>query len=281
MEGEPKPDREDSVHFTRHSKAQYRGYSEDLASEHPNKARDVNEQPIPDLTEAGVELAEKRGNAFFTRFDPKNDAMFFTSSDQVRALETADKYRTIAHDKGFEVIRPEHGDRKLASEIGEGEIRVVKNLSLDQSDPLLASVFSPDSQRGPINWDAVDLEYKERWSRAHEIIQAHDYGSFGANFYHHSEAIKVIFPEIATSQDLFESQFKNTLRLAEFAIKKAKESRHPKNIRILAFGHENYLGYALNKYFEEHEIKNCETIDIEISDAGEMTISKGGEKREI
>ena len=107
------------------------------------------------------------------------------------------------------------------------------------------------------------------------LIRENDHGSFGANFFHYSELVQDVFPEIKSAKNLFDRQFHNLLRLAKFGIQKARESGLKKNIKILAFGHENYMSYALDKFFQEHDIKNCETIDVAVSSSGIQLTKKG------
>jgi len=133
-------EREDSAHFIRHSKSAYRTYEEIQKSESPEQQLDPEKQVTPDLPEAGIELAEQEADKFFEDLDPETDAIFFTSSNEARALETANIYRKAAHEKGFDIITPENTRGELAEEIGEGEIRVLKNLSLNIDNVLLSGV---------------------------------------------------------------------------------------------------------------------------------------------
>lgn len=252
----------DSVHFTRHSAAKYSTYAEINKSENPQAPVDVENQVTPDLSERGLELAREKAKELFDSFNPKEDEIFFVSSSEARALETAAIYREVAKQRGFEIVVPENVRGNYAEEVGQGDIRVVQALSLNIKNTLLSSVFNPDVYLKNVNLDALDKDTRKKWEKAREIINSDDYGSWGANFFHYSEEISKIFPEIKSTKDLYETQFKNLLRLVKFGIKKIKESGRGKNVRILAFGHENYIGYALNKYFEDNEIGNCETISI-------------------
>lgn len=277
--GENNNDREDEVMFTRHSKASYKTYAETLASENPQAPFDAEKQIIPDITESGIELAKNEAEKLFTAMNPETDALFFASSNEARALETANIYRQAAHEKGFEVLTPEHTRSGVAETIGEGEIRAVKNLSLDNTNTLESNVFNPKFLTGKENLLVLDSETRRKWDEARAIIDADDKGSWGTNFYHHSEEIQKIFPELKNAKEQYETKFQNLLRLAEFGIRKAEESEHPKNIKILAFGHENYMSYALNKYFGDHEIKNCETITVDIGD--DTSLERRGEKKTL
>ena len=183
---------------------------------------------------------------------------------------------------GIEISRPKNVHSSLAEEVGEGEIRVVDSLSINAPDILLGNVFSPDSHLESVNWDSVDdPDFLERWEKARKIINANDKGSFGANFFEHSEAIKAIFPELQDAEDIYNQQFKNLIRLARFGLKKANESGHSKNVRILAFGHENYMGWALDKYFQDNEITNCETVHIEVDEDERVHMTRRGQEQII
>ena len=284
FEGSPKIEsdgtNEHSVHFTRHTKAGYKTYKEILKSDNPQQAIDPEKQVTPDLSEQGVEMAQEAARDFFRSLNPATDYLFFASSDEARALETANIYKETAKEMGFKVLVPEHVRSQLAQDIGGGEIRVVDNLSLNIKNNLLGSIFNPESHLGTVNWSAVDPETKGKWSRARAIINADDRGSWGANFYHHSSEIKKIFPEIMDAEDEYNAKFQKLVRLAKFAIKKAEESNVDGNIKILAFGHENYVGYGLNKYFGDHELRNCETINIEPI-GEELSLGYRGEETKI
>ncbi len=109
---------------------------------------------------------------------------------------------------------------------------------------------------------------REKWARAREIINRHDDAFWGANFYHHAEVFQEIFPELQTARELFETQFQHLIRLLKFSAKKIQKAGTGKSIRALAFGHEDYLAYALDRYFENHQIGNCETIHFQIDNGG-------------
>lgn len=277
--------REDSAHFLRHSRAEYKTFKKQLA-DRPQEAYDTEQQITPDLTEKGVELAKQEAEKFFDGLNPETDALFFVSSKESRALETADIYRQEAHKRGFEVIKPEHVRSKLAEKIGEGEIRAIDTLSLNLKNPLISSIFTPEDQLVEINWERVDDETEKRWREAHEMVtgEGKDKGSWGANYFCYSEKIKHEFPEFAsefkTAQELYEKQFKNILKLVRFGVKKAKESGIEKNVKIMGFGHEDYLAVALDKYFQDHAIGNCEVINFALEN-NKITAEFKGERREI
>lgn len=269
MEKEPKIDSEKekgkgSVDFIRHSVSSYKTYGEIVSSDNPTGQFNPDEQVTPDLPEKGIELAEQEAEKFFSKFDPQKDTVFFVSSNEARALETANIFRQVAHKKGFEIIKPEHSRSKLSDKIADGEIRVLQNLSIypdDESNAVLDGVFNSPAKRGKVNWEAVNnTELKARYDKASAIVEADDQGSFGANFSVHSEAIKQILPEITTAEELYRTQFQNLIKLLKFGMEKARATGLDKNIKIMAFGHENYLMVALEKMFQEDGIKNCEVI---------------------
>lgn len=265
----------DSINFIRHSKAEYNTYGKIRSSENPQAGMDPENQITPDLSAEGVALAEKKAEELLSRFVADRDILFFTSSNEARALETANVYRKKAHEKGFEILKPDNVRLKLAETIGEGEIRVIDNLSLNPKNILLQALFNPDHHNVSVNWDALDQETREKCDRVRALVRENDYGSFGPNFFHHSEKAKKIFPEIKSAQDQFDSQFQHLLRLARFGLKMAGDAKLAKNVKILAFGHENYMAYALDKYFGDNEIKNCEAIEVRFDD-GHVRMDRRG-----
>ena len=259
-----------SAHAVRHTKPKYKQIKGALGSEGPQKSYNPDEIEGSDLTEQGVELAQEESEKFFDSLNPEIDALFFVSSKESRAIETANIYRQTAKAKGFEVIKPEHTRSKLAEKIGEGEIRAIEALSLNIKNPLMASIFTPDAQLAEINWKGVDDKTKKRWHEAHKMVIDKDKGSWGANYFYYSERIKDEFPEFEsefkTAQELYDKQFKNILDLVRFGIKKAEQSGIEKNVKIMGFGHENYFAIALDEYFDDHAIGNCEMINFKVSD---------------
>lgn len=267
-------ERNDEVFFTRHSMAQYLTYLQKKLSDDPTGPIDYESQIPNDLSEKGIELAKEKALDFFANFDPSKDVLFFASSNEARAIETADVYRRIAKEKGFEILIPEHTRSSYADEVGDGEIRVLQNLSLNIKNMIVFSVFNPDSQQNPKFLEKVDPETRAKYEQARAIINAHDYGNLVDNFYNYSEEVKKIFPEIKTAEDMFSIQFRNLTRLAKFGLEKAKESGLDKNVKIISFGHENYMINALQEYFGERALKNCETIQIDVSEEG-VSLTKG------
>ena len=212
------------------------------------------------MAETGIELAKEKAREFFSTLNPESDILFFVSSNEARAIETANIYRRVVSEMGFKVIKHENVRDELAKNIGDGYIRTLDSLSLGHGSPFVASVFTPMSQQLEINWCAVDDDMRDKWERARKIISADDQGSWGANFHKHAERVKSIFPEIKSPNEEHDKKFKNLQRLVKFARRKTGNKDDQKNVKILAFGHENYMGIALENAFDDPEIKNCETI---------------------
>ncbi len=253
--------------FIRHSVSSYKTYGKIAGSDNPMGQLNPDEQEFPDLPEKGVELAKQEAEKLFSELNPSEEILFFASSNEARAIETANIYRQIAHQKGFEILKPEHTRNKHAEEMGEGEIRVIENLSIypdKKTNVVLDSVFNSPKKRSPINWDAVPSELKTRFEEASKIIETDDRGSFGANLAAHSEEVKKILPEISTAAELHGSQMQNLIKLLKFGLKKAESAGLEKKVKILAFGHENYLMDMLEKTFHEEGIKNCEAIHLKV-----------------
>ncbi|OGK12803.1 MAG: hypothetical protein A2W80_10420 [Candidatus Riflebacteria bacterium GWC2_50_8] len=139
-------------------------------------------------------------------------------------------------------------------------------MSINSKNPLIDSLFNPVRMPSNTNWGAVDRETKDKWDAARAIVSSDDRGSWGSNFHAHSHEVKEIFPEIKTAEELYEGKFQNLMRLVKWADKKVRGSGLEKNVKILAFGHENYLVVALDRYFHEHNINNCETIRLKVED---------------
>lgn len=265
-EGQPnnfQPEGDDHF-FIRHSKSGYRTIKEIVASTNPEQPLDPKKQIMPDLTEEGVELAQREAEKFFSQLNPEIDSLFFVSSNQVRALETANIYREIAKNHGFEILRPKNVRSEAAQEIGEGEIRDVQNLSLRFDNTLAYQVFNPKVNESEINWEALPAETRKKWQQARAIVEADNQSNWGENYLHHSAKVQELFPEIQTAERLYETQFKNLLKLLKFGVEKIKEAQSSKKIKILAFGHENYISYIFDKEFRDKGIANCEAINFRI-----------------
>ena len=267
------------IAFIRHSAAGYKNNAEILSSENPRAAFDSSTQVVSDLTGAGIELAKKSAEEFFENMNPTTDKIFFVSSNEARALETANIYRQVAHDRGFEVVKPKKAkigikENSVLNEIGDGEIKPINVLSINAKDMLARYVFQPEKLHPPINWDAVDDDkYKTKFEQACTIISRDEQGSWGGNFYEHSADVKEIFPEMKTSKELYNTKFKDLLSLIKWAENKFKISDN--NIKILAFGHEDILMEALEQHFKEGGIDNCEMIKFSLQDGEIKALFRG------
>lgn len=263
--GEPKAPI--SADYIRHSRAGYRTYGKIVGSEHPEQPFNQRDQVTPDLTPEGKAFAEQEANKYFEHLDPSKDELFFVSSNEARALETADVYRQVAHEKGFVVIKPTHAYSRYAEELAEGEIRVLETLSLNSKNLILDFIFNPKAGRKAINWEGVDPETRKLFEAGAAIVEAGDQGTFGGNFLKYSERVKELVPAATSAIELYETRFKAMLRLLQWAEKKvAGADMQGKRLKILAFGHENALVHALHEFFQEEGLNNCEVIEFSVED---------------
>jgi len=251
-----------SADYIRHSQSEYKTY-EKILKERPDTPFDKDKQITPDLTESGIELATRSAESYFKELDPQNTALFFVSSNESRAIETADIYRKVAKSVGFDVIMPEHSRSSISDKIADGEIRIMNTLSLNHPNILANMAFAPARYRTGINFDDVPNEEKTRFEQATAIVDADDQGSYAKNYAKYSEQIKSIYPEIKSAHELYEIEFNNMKRLLRFSSGKVKESNTAKDVKILAFGHENMLMEALKEKFQEEEMGNCEILNID------------------
>lgn len=72
--------------FTRHSASYYQSEKKHLESDDPTAPFNPEDQVVPDLPEKGVALAQEKANEYFDQRDPNEDALFFVSSNESRAL---------------------------------------------------------------------------------------------------------------------------------------------------------------------------------------------------
>lgn len=272
-------ERDDEFFVIRHSLARYQMNEALIRSNDPETAFDPKKQDFrSDLTEEGKEFAEAEAEKFFDDLDSEKDALFFASSDLVRASETAQVYKDVAKKRGFEIITPENVRDDLTEEVGEGEVRKIESLSLSLENMLVDFVFSPKDYLEEVvkDKDLVSDDIKERWKEARKIIEEDDKGTWGRNYYKHSKAIKKIFPHITkTAEDLYNNKFKKIVRLMKFAQKKINLEQPNKNIKVLAFSHENAMLYFLGKNFQEGFIDNCEGVGFKINGPGIEARAKG------
>jgi len=254
--------KETKVDFIRHSKATYATYRDMAASDTPDKGFNHKDQVFPDLSESGIELAQKSAKEFFKSLNPENDELFFVSSNEARALETAGIYRNEALANKFTILKPEHSRSQISEGHLGGDVRIVDSLSLNLPNAIVSSLLNPSSSRHPVNYDALGTAERDMYKEIQNLIDKDDKGSFAENFLAHGNLVKKYIPEFQTAEDLYNRNFKDLIRLFKFAEKKIGESNSKKQIRILAFGHENQLLVALNKYFNEKGIHNCEVLSI-------------------
>lgn len=266
----------DEFFATRHSISEYKLNESIAASDNPEAAPDADKQWFnSDLTPAGEKLAREKAEEFFAKLDPETDALFFVSSDLVRAAETAKIYLDTARAKGFEIIpsrekavepRPA---RNKAEEIGAGYIRKIDCLTLDHLENMLREfIFHPDDYLKKIpDPNNVSAETREKWAEARRIIEADNRGTWGNNYAAHSEEIEKIFPNVKSAKTVYETKFQNMMRLVRFGQDKIREKNPEKNIKVLGFSHENSFLYFLTKNFGE-SMKNCESIAFRIEADG-------------
>ena len=264
---EQKEKPEVKVFFIRHSRATYATYAEKVGSENPESPIDVEKQ-LPDLPEIGIEMAHKAAREFLGRLNPVKDTLYVVSSSQMRALETAKIYIDEALERGFEVVRHEQEQKgeivsktgtELAGEVGDGYIRTLEGLSLHMENQIHGAIFNAPAHMPEINWEQVSPETKVQFEEARKIVLTDERGSWGANFAAHAEAIRNIIPELETPKGLYQTQYQDLMRLADFARKRVSGT---KRVNIIAFGHENYMGYALEHDTHDERIGNVEAVEL-------------------
>lgn len=244
--------------YFRHAQALYGAIVEKLRSDNPRGPIDIETQPENDLTEAGHKLARASAEGFLARLDPKKDELFFVSSDQMRALQTARVFIEVALQKGFRVIRHDKTGSSVAANVGDGYIRSLETLSHSYADALPDAVFNPPSQLPEINWKTVPPEYRAQWDKARADVLADDRGSWGANFFAHSEEVESMLPGVRSAKDLFAKRYKALVRQAQVALRSTQGQR----VNILAFGHENMVGIPLERDTGDHALPNCEGVEM-------------------
>jgi hypothetical protein len=241
----------------RHQEAEYKLNKRRLNSDNPQGPVAARDQDfVSDLTERGKKDGRQEAKDFFGEFNfnPETDAFFFVSSDFVRAVETANFYRQEAEERGFEVILPNNPGDPTVEKVGEGKIKHINNLSLKIDDGLLDQLFNAKTD---YLMQALDRGVKlppdliVRWRKARRLIEGDNKGGWSENWRRHSEAVKQIMPEIQTAQEMFETQFKNMIRLMEFGRKKIEAAGCKKRIRVIAFTHENLFTHWLSEYWNE------------------------------
>lgn len=258
----------------RHSKASLQTYETILMSDDPQQPVTKDFQVSPDLKEEGKKMAEEKAEALFEKMDPEKDELVFVSSQEARALETAAIYRNIAKQQGFTILSSGKTGSELAQQLGEGDIRIIKALMPEIKNTLMITIFFPKNKVPEINWTAVPTDIKKKWDQARSIVENNDHGSYSANLTEHIEAVRQIFPEMASADERNEKILKKLKRLFDFAQSKAKENPPDKNIKILAFGHDTYMSALSEKVLKDSKTENCQAINIQASSDGEYIITK-------
>ncbi len=264
------------VFGTRHSKSNYETYISQ--KEGGEKKFDPENQAYPDLSKEGLKLAREKAIEFFNRLNPESDKLFFISSNEARAIATADIYRQEAMARGFEVIKPGKTNSKLADKETDGYIRTSRALSLNPDDYALHSIFAPlPREIQKIIADNLPEEKREKWLQAREIINNAPpeiaKKGWGELFFHYSDKIKEIFPNIKSSEDL-EKQFKSITKLIKWGKDKVTESGIKGNVKVLGFGHENYVASILDKRLGDRNIANCESIIVDANNDNDFDIKR-------
>src|SRR4030042_3538367 len=229
-----------SVDVFRHSGPPFYQLNEWLVrSNCPEAAPDAYEQWFKsDLPPEAKELARKKAEEYFNKLDPKTDALFFVSSDLVRAAETARIFLDVARERGFEIIktRSNEEDREYknhAEEIGEGWIRKIDCLTLDHLENMLREfVFAQRDylKEGIVNPDAVSEETREMWVRARKIMDEGGIDdTWGKNYAKFAEKLEKegIFLDVLSAEQVYKSKFFNMARRVKFAEQKMSE-QNPK-----------------------------------------------------
>lgn len=273
--------RDDEFIAIRHSMARYQLNNGIVRSEQPEDAPDSDKQHFDtDLTDEGKRFARQEAEAFFDTLDPRTDALFFVSSDLVRAPETARIYLEAATRRGFEIISPfvnaerskEH--RNKAEEIGEGQFRKVNALTLDHlSNMLREFVFHQDDYLSEVvrHPENVSPETMEKWPKARGIVASDNRGGWGPNYMKHSSAVAEIFPDVKAADEVHRQKFLRLLKLMLFGDSRIRAADPDKNVKVLGFTHENSFLHFLNREFGE-PMKNCEAIRFRVTedpDAGD------------
>ncbi len=246
--------------FIRHTLATYVNDSEHLKSSNPCADLCIEQQkPDVALEPKGVDLANQQAHTLLRILDPAYDTLCVVSSDQIRAIETANIYIQAAKQYKFHLVNHgKHTGTKLADKVGNGSIRTLDTLSLGKGGAIEYSVFNTHGSV-EINWEGVtDPDLYKQWNKARSIVLENDQGTWGGNYYCNSEKVREILPEISTPEDLYYSKYKALLKLVMFSRRKFTDGA----IVVLAFGHSNYMYKALEKDTGDHKIRNCEAVEL-------------------
>lgn len=277
---EESPRKNFEAFFTRHGVALYREHLRTLTSDDPEQRMNPDMALRPDLDPEHIESARHAAAELIGSLNPETDEICIVSSNLPRAIETANIYREVAHEKGFTVVHHEDKARnEYARESADDEIRILKNLNVEVENLVTLSVFHPDVESQGINWEKVSDDTKSKWAEARVIIESDDRGNWGKNFVAHAEAISQLFPDVGRAKEAYERQFQNLIKLGRFAAAHSAARDGDKQIKVLAFGHENYIRPFLKEYYGDPELNNVETIKVEIGD--EVSVERRGEVRKI
>lgn len=269
--------------FIRHGKANYDTYRSMVASDKPDQAFNPKEQIPYDLDREGSLFAKEEAKKYFDKIDPENEELFFVSSNEARAIDTAGIFYLEATKKNFEILKPENSRDPVESldKDFSKNIRIINELSTNYKQAIVSSLIQSKDNRRPINWSKINDNDIDLYKKIEKIIDEDDRGTFAANLVAHGDEIKKYIPEFKTAEDLYNENFKNLIKLFKFAEHKNRTSDSDKKLRILAFGHENQVLFALNKYFDEQNIKNCEILSIELDPEGKIKGSFRGKESPI
>lgn len=285
---------QDCSFFTiRHADARYQMNERIVASETPEEPFVPGEQDLTsDLSPEGQQAAKEKAEVFLANFSPDRDALYFVSSNLVRARETAAIFLAVAKSKGFEIFQAAATpSNKVPAEIyaalGGNEIRTLESLSLNIKNMLAEFIFHPQNYLHPREGEQVHVQYPDAvspelqglWEQGRNIIEADNKGTWGKNFLAHGERIKALFshfaeehansdvPEITTPEETHVTRFKAMLREMKTVKETLRtyEANHSKRVRVLAFTHENSLLHFLDKEFDRQGINNLEAIGYDIA----------------
>jgi hypothetical protein len=262
---------------------------------------------VPDSDEVWESEADK----LLKSLNPATDVLYIASSPVERAAQTAVIYTQKAREMGFQIV--DHGDKDIvafgpeghANESGKRTLEAGQGVGVrkfDQSMPAMeallpsyiADVFTPadmydkkylnedktpnyDAITGLPGWQAMPEEAKQKWLEARRYVDANNKGSWGENYYHHSEHLAKMFPEIPLALEVSQKRLAHYGNLFTIVRDSFRQdaTNSGKNLKMLIFTHEESFG-ALENIFGEgaHAMKNCEPVRFRPNDKGDYTILK-------
>jgi len=243
------------VFFVRHADASYQHYKNILSGDAPQAWFASRQQPDTDLTPTWIERASSQAKSFFDTHrdslqawltsEDKQTEFVFVSSNEVRAVQTANIYKNVWESLWFAVA----------------ETIIHKKLWLNFDSVILYSVFNPTNS--PVVWtinrDALDDDFLALYDKARSVILADDRWSFGSNFYAHAEEVQKYFASISTSKQLDIHQLKKLLVQASSLDKTYKDEWK----KVVCFGHENYCLEYLGALDWKPHIWNSEVVSLQ------------------